>query len=78
MPLGLKNGSTTDILPSEEKTMAKTSEKRLKWEYDTQRLFKIKVSKLSEKDMVDFIESKPSINGYIKELIRKDMEKNKD
>ena len=54
--------------------MAKTSKERLKWEKETQRLFAIKVSRLSEKDMIEFLESKESIQAYIKGLIRKDME----
>lgn len=64
----------SDTIRSEENVMAKTSDKRLQWEKQTQRLFKIKVSRISEKDMVDFIESKESYNAYIKGLIRKDME----
>ena len=78
MPLGLKNKDSAVILSSEGRTMAKTTEKRLKWEKETQRRFAIKVSRISEKDMVDFLEGKPSYNAYIKGLIRKDMEKNKD
>lgn len=57
-----------------ESVMAKTSKERLKWEKETQRIFAIKVSRLSEKDMVEFLESRESIQAYIKGLIRKDME----
>lgn len=57
--------------------MTKTTTKRLQWEKETQRHFAFKVSKISEKDMVDFIESKPSFNAYVKDLIRQDMEAQK-
>ena len=50
------------------------TEQRKKWEYETQRLFKIKVSRISENDMVEFIESKDSINGYLKGLVKTDMD----
>jgi len=74
---GLKNGLTTAKLYTEG-AMAKTTAKRLKWEKETQRLFAIKVSRISEPDMVEFLESKESYNAYIKGLIRADMERHKD
>lgn len=40
------------------------------------RQFMIKVSKIYEQDMVDYLESKGNINDYVKQLIREDMEKN--
>ena len=62
------------ILPRKGERM---TEQRKKWEYETQRLFKIKVSRISEKDMVEFIESKDSINGYLKGLVKADMDTDK-
>ena len=62
------------ILPCKGERM---TEQRKKWEYETQRLFKIKVSRISEKDMVEFIESKDSINGYLKGLVKADMDTDK-
>ena len=50
------------------------TEQRKKWEHDTQRLFKLKVSRLSENNIVEFIESKYSINGYLKDLVKADMD----
>ena len=75
---GLKTARPGSIISAHgEDTMGKTSEKRLKWEKETQRLFAIKVSRISESDMVEFLESKQSYNAYIKDLIRKDMELSK-
>lgn len=71
---GLKRPRRTVTIPQEGATVGKTTEKRLQWEKETQRLFAIKVSRISEKDMVEFLESKESFNAYIKGLIRKDME----
>ena len=69
------NGSSATI-GAEEKDMAKTSKKRLQWEKDTQKIFAFKVSRISESEMVEFLNGKESVNAYVKELIRKDMQNN--
>lgn len=40
-----------------------------------QRQFMLKVNRIHEPDLVDWLESKPAIQTYLKELIRADMEK---
>ena len=40
-----------------------------------QRQFMLKVNRKNDPDMVDWLESKESIQAYLKELIRKDMER---
>ena len=35
----------------------------------------LKISRIHEQDMIDWLESKQNINKYVKALIREDMEK---
>lgn len=39
------------------------------------RVFGLKVNKIHEKDIVEWLENKESYNQYLKQLIREDMEK---
>ena len=45
------------------------------YEKMNQRQFKLKVNRIHDSDMIDWLESKPAIQTYLKELIRADMEK---
>lgn len=40
--------------------------------------FGFRVSKVTESDIIEWLEQQKSVYSYIKELIRKDMETNKD
>ena len=42
------------------------------------RQFMVKVSRVHEPEMIEWLESKDSIQSYIRELIRADMEKQKE
>lgn len=42
------------------------------------RMFKVKISRNPDADMIEFLEQKPSVNAYLKALIRADMEKQKE
>lgn len=42
------------------------------------RQFMIKVSRIYEQDMIDFLEAKENVNEYVKRLIREDMEKHQE
>lgn len=48
-------------------------------EYDkaNQRQFALRVNKIHDGDMIEWLEAQSSIQGYIKDLIRKDMEEKK-
>lgn len=39
------------------------------------RSFSVRYSHTSEKDIINWLESQPSVKAYLTELIRKDMEK---
>ena len=58
--------------------MAKNSEAKIKanHKYDskTYRIYRFRVRK-DDKDVIDKLESVPSKNGYVLELIRKDIKK---
>ena len=60
--------------------MASTSQARKEYlaEYvkKNQRQFMLKVNRIHEPEMVEWLESKDSIQAYLKELIRKDMKAN--
>ena len=49
----------------------------MQYDKENQRRIIVRVNRLNEKEMLDFLESQPSIQGYIKDLIRKDMEEKK-
>lgn len=57
--------------------MGKTSERRLKWEKETQYFLTVKFSRLSEQDKIDHLNRQASKSGYVKALIVKDMEAQK-
>lgn len=40
------------------------------------RQFKLKVNKKTEPELFDWLEGKQNIQGYLKELVRKDMKEN--
>ncbi len=44
-----------------------------KWRKENTRVFKIRLSRNIDGDMIEFLESKDNKQGYIKELIREDM-----
>lgn len=39
-----------------------------------QRQFMLKVNRIHDPEMIEWLESKGNVSGYLKELIRKDME----
>ena len=57
--------------------MGKTSERRLKWERETQYFLTVKFSRLSEQDKIDYLNRQTSKSGYVKALIAKDMAEQK-
>ncbi len=55
------------------------SQKQAQRRYDAKsknkwRMFHFKLNKDTDKDIIDKMESQTSIQGYIKELVRKDIE----
>lgn len=58
--------------------MSAVPEKRKQYEIDyikqNQRQFMLKVNRKLDPDMVEWLEGQPSVQTYLKELIRKDME----
>lgn len=74
---GLKTGKPGGIIsPNGEGAMAKDKwqDSKEKWKKDNLKVYSFRLSKLSEKDMIDFLAEKESTYAYIKGLIRKDME----
>ena len=57
--------------------MPMTRERKAQWEKEHLRQYRFNVSKVSEQDLIDYIDTFDSVNGKVKELIREDMEKNK-
>lgn len=49
-----------------------------KWDRENTRMFRIKVMRTTESDILEWLESQPNISGYIKKLIRKDMGEQKN
>jgi len=77
---GLKTARPGSIISAHgEDTMAKDrwQESKEKWKKDNLKLYSFRLSKVSEKDMIDFLAEKQSVYSYIKDLIRKDMELSK-
>ena len=58
--------------------MVSESQKRsaLKYQKNNTKLISVRVNKKLEPEILELLESKPSMGGYILELIREDMEKN--
>ena len=48
-----------------------------KYEKENIRQIRLKINRKTEPDLVEWIEQQDNIQGYIKDLIRKDMEKQK-
>ena len=46
-----------------------------KWDKANIRRFVLKVTKTTEKDILDKLEAQENVNGYIKRLIREDIER---
>ena len=59
--------------------MVSESQKRSteKYQKNNTKLISVRVNKKLEPELLEWLESKPSMGGYILELIRADMEKNK-
>lgn len=50
----------------------KATQKYIKNNY---RRMRLDLNKNTEQEMIDFLESQPNVNAYLKELIKKDMGK---
>ena len=59
--------------------MVSESQKRSakKYQKNNTKLISVRVNKKLEPELLKWLESKPSMGGYILELIRADMKKNK-
>lgn len=57
--------------------MVSEAQKRsaLKYQKNNTKLISVRVNKKLEPELLEWLESKPSMGGYILELIREDMEK---
>lgn len=55
--------------------MNKQSEAQARYDAANTRSFRLKLNKKTDKEIIKKLESVPSIQGYIKELIRKDLKK---
>jgi hypothetical protein len=51
------------------------SEARKKWSKENTRMFTMKLQHSTDADIIEQLESVDSIQGYIKELIRKDLKR---
>ena len=49
-----------------------------KYEKDNLRQIRLKINRKTEPELLEWIEKKDNIQGYIKRLIQEDMEKEKD
>lgn len=47
-----------------------------KYQLNNTKLISVRVNKKLEPELLEWLESKPSMGGYIIELIREDMERN--
>ena len=57
--------------------MTSEAKKASKAKYDakTARYFSLKLNRNTDKDIIERLEKEPSIQGYLKRLIREDMKK---
>ena len=81
MSTQLQNQNTQVILSSVKgDIMAKDryAETKYKWKAENTKIYTTRVSKVSERDIMDWLETHRPTNAYIKGLIRKDMEQSKD
>ncbi len=55
--------------------MTTEAEKSAKSKYDarTAKHYSLKLNKNTDKDLIEYLEKQSNIQGYLKELIRKDM-----
>ena len=56
-------------------TIMGESEARKKWTKENTRVFGLKLQNSTDADIIEQLESVESIQGYIKELIRKDLKR---
>ena len=49
-----------------------------KWDKENTRMFRFKVMRKTEAEILEKLESVPNISGYIKQLILSDIEKEKE
>lgn len=57
-------------------TSRKYAEYQDNYQKENIRQFKLKVNKKTEPELFDWLEGKQNIQGYLKELVRKDMKEN--
>lgn len=48
-----------------------------RWDKENTRNFRLKVMRTTEADILDRLEAQPNVSGYIKRLIREDIEREK-
>jgi hypothetical protein len=74
--MGLSHGANQCIEKGEIK-MVSEAKKRAneKWDKENIRRFVLKVAKNTEKDILEKLEAQDNVNGYIKSLIRADINK---
>ena len=47
----------------------------MKWQKKAYKVYFLRLKREEDKDLIDFLKSKPSVNAYLKELIRKDFKR---
>lgn len=62
----------------EDKLRASRCKANVKYIRKAYSRFEIRLRKDTEADIIEWLESKESVNSYLKALIRKDMEEQKD
>lgn len=68
--------SAREVAKREKERKKHKSEYTIAHTKNTYKRFEIRVRMDNEQDMIEHLESIESVNAYIKELIRKDMENN--
>lgn len=61
-----------EVMESKERIAYKA-----KWDQDNTKQIKLKLMKKSDADIIDWLNAKDNKQGYIKQLIREDIERNK-
>ena len=74
----LKCNLATATISLEEGVMAKATEKQMEWKRNNVKSYAIRCSRVSEKDLIEWMDKHKPSNAYIKGLIRADMERHKD
>lgn len=64
------------IMARRKNTYQKKLDYNNNYNRENYRSFSIRYSRVNEKDMIEWLESKKSIKAYVTSLIRKDMENN--